>query len=367
MEFKFSNESDHSQQKVPDDKKNQSALVLLLLILVGGFMYIYFFTGLLKPQEAQKAAESPAAAPKIVKMPLPPSGGEVAKPNEKAVATNETPKAVAPAVVASAVPAATPDAAPVAPAAPAKPAPAAVTAPAVKAVPPPPVPKPKEEIKKSAAVKPAEKAHLPAIAPEKKAAAAAPKIEAKKPVAADKKGAPVKEALKKPAANGTPKARVDVSTKPAEGGSWTIVVGSYVLEEALAADLGRVRKSGFEPIVKPGSRKKTAMNRLFVSDFNDRVSAQSTLEKLKQLTSDAFVIEQGGKFAVYAGSYLQGGAANSEKERLKAAGFKTTVNHMDIFIPTQTLSVGPFASKKAADAARGKLKNAGLKATISQP
>ena len=58
MEFKFSNESDNSQQKAPDDKKSQSALVLLLLILVGGFAYIYFFTGLIKPQEAQKAAEA---------------------------------------------------------------------------------------------------------------------------------------------------------------------------------------------------------------------------------------------------------------------------------------------------------------------
>ncbi len=363
MEFKFSNESDNSQQKAPDDKKSQSALVLLLLILVGGFTYIYFFTGLIKPQEAQKAAEAPAAAPKIVKIPLPSSGGEVVKPNEKAVATSEIPK-----VVASAVPAVKPAATPVAPAAPAKPAPAPVAAPIVTAVPPPPALKPKEEIKKSVAANPSEKAHLPAIAPEKKtAAAAAAKIEAKKPAEADKKGAPVKEALKKPTANGTSKAKVDVSTKPAVGGSWSIVVGNYVLEEALAADLGRVRKSGFEPIVKPGNRKKAAMNRLFVSDFNDRASAQSTLEKLKQLTSDAFVIEQGGKFAVYAGSYLQSEAANSEKERLKAAGFKTTVKHIDLAIPSQSLSVGPFTSKKAADIARGKLKNVGLKTTISQP
>ncbi len=362
MEFKFSNESDNSQQKAPDDKKSQSALVLLLLILVGGFTYIYFFTGLIKPQEAQKAAEAPAAAPKIVKIPLPSSGGEVVKPNEKAVATSEIPK-----VVASAVPAVKPAATPVAPASPAKPAPAPVAAPIVTAVAPPPAPKPKEEIKKSAAVKPTEKAHLPATAPEKKAGPAAPKIEAKKTAEADKKGAPVKEALKKPTANGTSKAKVDVSTKPAVGGSWSIVVGNYVLEEALAADLGRVRKSGFEPIVKPGNRKKAAMNRLFVSDFNDRASAQSTLEKLKQLTSDAFVIEQGGKFAVYAGSYLQSEAANSEKERLKAAGFKTTVKHIDLAIPSQSLSVGPFTSKKAADIARGKLKNVGLKTTISQP
>ena len=110
-----------------------------------------------------------------------------------------------------------------------------------------------------------------------------------------------------------------------------------------------------------------AMNRLFVSDFNDRISAQAALEKLQRHTSDAFVIEQGGKFAVYAGSYLKSEAATSEKERLKAVGFATTLKRMDLAIPSQTLSVGPFASKKAADAARGKLHSAGIKTTLSQP
>jgi cell division protein FtsN len=146
-----------------------------------------------------------------------------------------------------------------------------------------------------------------------------------------------------------------------------IIVGDYVLEEALSVDLGRVRKSGLEPIVTPGSRKKAAMNRLFVSEYNNRASAQATLEKLKQLTSDAFVMQQGGTFAVYAGSYLKSEAASSEKERLKAAGVTTTLKRLDLTIPSQTLTVGPFASKKAADAARGKLQGSGLKVTLSQP
>jgi cell division septation protein DedD len=160
---------------------------------------------------------------------------------------------------------------------------------------------------------------------------------------------------------------VEGSTKPAAAGPWTIVVGNYVLEEALSADMGRIRKSGLQPVVKPGSRKKTVMNRLFVSDFPDRASAQPILEKLLRHTSDAFVIDQGGTFALYAGSYLQNQAVNSEKERLKAAGFATTVRHADIAIPSQNLLVGPFTSKKSADAALVKLKSAGLKASLFQP
>ena len=345
MDIKFSSASGNSQQEVPAEKKKQGPLVLLLLILIGGFAYLYFFTGVIKPQEAQKPAEAPVTAAQVVKMPLPPRGGADAQQKEKTVATVETQKSAVPAVVAATAPAVKPVAAPSAPAkpvaAPAKPAAAPVkpaaapVAQAVKAAPTASAPKVKEESKKSATVKPAEKTLLPVTAANKKQiAAVVPKGEVKKPVA---------------------------------GGPWSIVVGDYVLEEALAADLGRVRKSGLEPVVKPGSRKKSVMNRLFVSEFNDRASAQVTLEKLKRHTSDAFVMEQGGKFAVYAGSYLKNEAADSEKERLKSAGFSTTLKRMDLSIPSQTLAVGPFASKKAADAARGKLQRAGLKVTLSQP
>ncbi|MFZ2950157.1 MAG: SPOR domain-containing protein [Desulfuromonadaceae bacterium] len=160
--------------------------------------------------------------------------------------------------------------------------------------------------------------------------------------------------------------KAPVKAKKATAGPWRLLIGNYVLEEALSADMGRVRKAGFEPVVKPSAHKKKSMNRLFVSDFNDRASARSTLEKLKRHTSDAFIIEERGRFSVYAGSYLQSGSANSEKERLKAAGYVTIVKHSTIAIPSQNLSVGPFNSKKAADAARGRLKSAGIQATFMQ-
>jgi cell division septation protein DedD len=334
MDFKFSKGSGDSQhQDAPGEKKKQSSLLVLLLVLIGGFSYIYFFTGLIKPLETQKTAEAPAPAPDVVKMPLPPREGETAKPGGKAPGKTEAPKTTAPALEVAAAPAAKPVAVP------AKPAPAAKPA---------PVPaKPKEEPKKVEAAKPADKKPQPATVPDKKSdKTAVTKTETKRPAAVAKKPA--------------------IADKKTASGPWSLVVGNYVLEETLSADMGRVRKAGFQPLVKPSARKKASMNRLFVSEFNDRASAQSTLEKLKRHTSDAFVIEQGGKFVLYAGSYLQAEAASSEKERLKAAGFTTIVKHADIAIPSQSLSIGPFSSKKAADAARGKLKGAGIKATLSQ-
>lgn len=358
MDFKFSKESGNSQQQeAPGEKKKQSTLLVLLLILVGGFTYIYFFTGLIKPQETQKTTEAPvsASAPEVVKMPLPARDGEPAKPDGKAPVKTEAPKAAtAPAVAAA--PAAVP----------AKPVPAAKVA---------PVPaKPKEEPKKAEAAKPAEKKpQPPPVTVKKEVKAATAKAEAKKPAAdakkpaiAEKKGAVAKEDKKKAGSDTAEKQVTAVTAKTAADGPWVLVVGNYVLEEALSADMGRVRKAGLVPVVKPSARKKTTMNRLLVSEYNDRGTALSTLEKLKRHTSDAFVIEQGGKFVVYAGSYLQSEAASSEKERLKEAGFTTTLKHADIAIPSQSLSVGPFSSKKVADTARGKLKVAGIKASLSQ-
>jgi cell division septation protein DedD len=364
MDFKFSKDSGGTEpREVPGEKKNQSALLVLLLILVGGFTYLYFFTGLIKPQEAQKPAPpQPAAAPQVVKMPLPPRVDEVAKPAEK-----EGEKA------------ATKTAANVAPAPAAAPAPAPVKTPAVKpaaapvkpavapAVPAPAPAKAKVNVQKSEPAKPGDKKPDPAVVANGKPAVPPAKAEAKKSVASDKKSAALpKETAKPPTTAVQTKASPTAAGKKTETGPWSLYVGNYVLGEALSADMGQVRKAGFEPVVKPSARKKTAMNRLFVGDFSERAAAQATLEKLRRQTSDAFVIEQEGKFSLYAGSYLQSESARSEKERLSSAGFSTTIKHIDIEIPSQSLTVGPFSSKKTADSARVKLKNAGIKASLAQ-
>lgn len=347
MDFKFSKNSGDSQpEAAPGETKKQRALLVLLLILVGGFTYIYFFTGLIKPQEENKPAEAPAAAPQVVKMPLPPHENGPATPAGKTPEKAEAPKSAT---------------APVKPAAaPSKPAPVAKAAPAQ-------APAKQKEAPGKAEAKPAEKKPQLVAAAEKKGAA---KAQEKKNAAESKKTAPekkvaaAKEATKKPVSDDKAKSDGGAKSKHAASDSWSIMVGNYVLEEALSTDMGRVRKAGFTPIVKPSARKKTVMNRLLVAEFPDRAEARTTLDKLKRHTSDAFVIEQGGKFAVYAGSYLLDEAVKSEKDRLKAAGFSITVKRVDIAIPSQNLSIGPFKSKKAADAALGKLRNAGIKATL---
>lgn len=360
MDFKFSKgPGDTSLQEPPAEKKSQSALLVLLLLLVGGFSYLYFFTGLIKPPEAPKPVET--AAPPVVKMPLPPRDGGAAAVTDKAKdqARDAAAKAQAPQPTQA-------------------PAVATPVVPVVK-VPPQPLVKPKVESQKPELAKTVEKKPVPAPAGDKQSQkAVVAKVEEKKPVSekkplvtAKKTETEVKPANKKPADRTVKHKKSTVAataaTKEGAGDSWSLLVGNYVLEEALSVDLGRVRKAGLTPVVKAGARKKSAMNRLLFAEFTDRDAAQSAIAKLKRHTSDAFMIEQGGKQFVYAGSYLLDARAASEKERLNAAGFSVTLKRADVTIPTQSLTVGPFNDKKAADAALSKLKSVGIKATPVHP
>ncbi|HEY3308571.1 MAG TPA: SPOR domain-containing protein [Desulfuromonadaceae bacterium] len=351
MDFKFNKDSEDSPKAAsPGNKGNQNILLVVLLVLVAGFAYIYFFTGLIKPQVENKPAEPPA--PQVVKNPLPPRSGDVAKgiapaavpgaPKELASPTAEKPE---PPKVAQAIPA------PVAP----KESPKDLS----KKLEPP-----KTEVKKPLP-QPAQKPGPKVVsrnddkkqAPEKKQ----PKIVEQKVAAAPKPIKPVnREVVKKPLPVVKDKQQ---PAKEAQGSGvrFTVVVGSYLLEDALAPNLALIRKAGLEASVTTGARKKTTMNRLLLGEYKDRNAAQAELEKLKRYTSDAFIMDHAGKPAVYAGSYLLDERASSEKERLAAAGFSLALKKAEVAIPTKKLTAGTFTSKKAAEAALKKLKDAGVK------
>jgi cell division septation protein DedD len=360
MDIKFSKDSTGSQQPAVDNKGKQNVLLVVLLVMVGAFAYIYFFTGLIKPVPEQKLAESPAVS-QVVKQPLPSPDG--AAPRTDTVAGEEKKDAAAPAA---------PVAAP-APVAPVKP----VVQEAAKA---------KEEQKAVEEAKPAVKKPLPAAG---KAGAKKPvQVEKKQPAVAaiipqpakavEKKAADVKKPVEKKAAAGTAVAKVrkdqhktvkneaSAAAGLTGSGPWTVLVGNYVLEEAMATDLARVRKAGLDAYVVPGAQKKTHMNRLQLAEFTDRDSAQAELTRLKRLTSDAFMIDNAGMHVVFAGSYLLDTRAASEKERLAAGGFKLTVKRVDVSIPTKSLTAGSFAEKREAEGVLKKLRAAGVKAALSR-
>lgn len=380
MDFKFSKDTDGAtspKQDASGESNRQTALLLVLLMLVGGFGYVYFFTDLVKPQTVQKPAEVPA--PQVVKKPLPAANAPAAQRVTGSPATvppvasekkdGASPVKAEPAKVAQTVPV-TPAAKEQAKAVqePMKPEPAKSDA--AK-----PLPAPADTKAQKMPVSPKTAANKPATV-EQKAAAAAEKKSVTAGVA-DKKTAVDKGAAgrDKTATSSTTKSfkpKIKTAKKLAavavkeSAGPWTVLVGNYMLEDAMAADMARIRKTGLQAAIQPGARKKTSMHRLLLAEYADRSTAQAELEKLKKHTSDAFVLGQGGKFAVYAGSYLLDDRAASEKERLAAAGFALTLRRAEVAIPSRSLTAGTFSDKSAAEAAVAKLKSAGLKASLQR-
>ncbi len=362
MDIKFSKDAGSNPPKAAvEDKGKQNVLLIVLLILVAGFGYVYFFTGLIKPMQDQKIAEAPPAS-QVIKKPLPASDGKPAKLAEDGSAAKKGSPPLKPEAATTV---------PVSPSA--KPVEMAAVKPVV-------------EPKKAETHQVVVKKPLPvaAKAGENKSAPGAKKL----PVRAMQKPVPTKDvekksiAIKQPAAKSSAGAAAPsqhkknvqkfvkkepvVSGLAAVSGRWTVLVGNYVLEEAMATDLARVRKAGLEAYVVPGTLKKTHMNRLQLAEFTDRASAQIDLDKLKRVTSDAFMIDKAGMHTVYAGSYLLDARALSEKERLAAAGFSLTLKRVDVAIPSKDLTAGSFTDKKKAEDVLHKLRAAGVKATLTR-
>ncbi|HQB38862.1 MAG TPA: SPOR domain-containing protein, partial [Deltaproteobacteria bacterium] len=186
----------------------------------------------------------------------------------------------------------------------------------------------------------------------------------KAPTAAKTAGAPADTKSAKAVSKPSRKAAAAKAKAKADSGLWTLLVGSYVIESNMSADMAKVKKAGFDPSIKPGIRKKTTMNRLMLAEYGDKGAANSELQKLKRHTSDAFIIGHGSKHTVYAGSYLLDSRAKSEKERLAAAGYALSVRRVEVSIPSKKLTTGVFSDRKSAEAALKKLKAVGLKASL---
>lgn len=353
MDFKFSKGEDKAASEASaSPKKSQNALVLLFIVLVGGMSYIYFGTDLLKTDEKPAPVAAPPA--KVAKLPLPQREGSAPVIAAKA-AEKKKEAAPAPPVAAAPVPSAAKAAAPVPVA---KPADASKKTEPAHVAEKPPIPLPA-----------AEKKSLPVIAgkpDEKKVSVAAKKVSSAETNSEAARPPGKKNASAQPATAGQTRNKASEQEDTVAEGPWYVLVGSYSLEEELSVAMGRVRKAGFDPRITTGVRTKNKMNRLLLSEFDDPDAAHAALDKLKQVTSDAFIIDHGGKHAVYAGSYLLTERATAEKMRLSSAGFTVTLKRTEIAIPTQVLSVGPYTTKQGASVAMNTLRKSGLKSSLTR-
>ncbi len=342
MDFKFDKGTagDTAATQGQQDKGRQTILLIVLLLLLGGFGYLYFFTGLIRPQE-QPA--QPPSSPQILKQPLPPREGTPAP----------LPVAAAPAST-------------VAPAAAAKPA-VPGKAPATTAA-PKPAPKPASTPVVPASLAAPKKPVQPAASPTGRKPAAGVVKQALPAVAPAKKGEPVKPVARvrgvahKQAAKKTARAETSVKRplRVKAGGPWILVVGSYRLEERLAADMARVKELGLNPVMTTGRRRVSTMYRLKYGEYSDRIASQQAVSQLKKQTGDGFAIPSGGNYEVFAGSYAVLAGAQAEQRHLAAAGITVTIKKVQVGVPTRQLTAGTFTDRAAAEAALRRLKQAGI-------
>lgn len=312
MDFKFNSKTTEDETSVqPQEKGRQTGMLVLLLLLLGGFGYIYFFTGLIRPQEQPPAPPQPPA--QVAKQPLPARDGV---PTEVKKATEQASQVVPLAAV------------------PAEPKAAAA-----------PVVKPDE--KKPVPVKPIAK-------PEPVKAVPAPAVKKVEPVKPD---VPVKQA---DVAAATAKAAPKPAAPIKKNGPWTVVAGIYVVEEVLAADLSKLRKAGLTPLMTIGPKRPVSMHRLFYSDYKDKEQAHQAVEMLRNKAGDGFTVQRGDKYEVYAGSYAVQSGAQLEQQRLAASGIAVTVKKIMVPLASRKLTAGTFTDRKTAEEALRKLKGAGI-------
>lgn len=351
---------------------NSRLLLLVLLLLVAVFGYLFYFTDLIKPRQEAQAPEPVQTGQ--VKQPIPPrpegqpSG---AAPAEQAKPTEVTPPATVPPEPAKAAPEQkAPEKGKTEPPASVKPA-----APAAKKEQPKPAEPPKAPVAKTEQPKPAAPAMAPANAKQKAlpskteakqkaVASTAGAKEAKKTTTAPvkPKTAAVKTAVKKAAT--AVKAQAADRASAAETGEYTLRIGEYVVPTAMEKDKAKVRDAGLTPVVKEGSKKKEPMVRLFFGEFADQETARKELQRLRDATVEGFVLKEGGKYRVYAGSYFVEERAVKEQERLEALGFRLTLRKAGVSVPTLLLTAGKYASRGEAVKDVAKLKKKGLSPAV---
>lgn len=315
-------------------------------------------------------------------------------PAREAVADPEpAPAAQVPALGQKPVPAAVAAPEPAVPAAPrptpkiAAPAPSPVPAarPAISV--PAPVPESKKAAAKPAgasapaaqkAVPAAAAKPLPVAAPGASAAVASASVSArpsKTPATPGKQANPATQA--KPAiqvaqvAKTTAKPVAQVApAKPAampadEIAVYTLQIGEFVMKLALADAVKKVEDAGLKPMVGKGPKKKEPRIRLYYGERANEQLAKKEVEQLRSNKVDAFFLkEAGGKYRIYAGSYIDEKAAEKERQRIAPQGVKVTLKPVLVSFPSYLVLAGSFSTRAAAEARAADFVKQGLKVEV---
>jgi len=303
-------------------------LLIILLLLVSVFGYLYLFTGLFGNHAKSPAEPVPNV---VLKKPMPPrpqQTGEVKTDKAEAVVQQGVKPPIAHPVTSQPAPAH--------PAIENKSKPGQLLAKSETAKPPVAKPHPNLQAKT-----------MPTVP-----AKAAGKVDP------EKAGKASGTSLAKP-----PKAAAPSALKTGKD-KFTLLIGVYVLEKSMATEKAKLKAAGLSPLTGKGPIKMEPMTRLFVGEFDNRAQATEELQRLRELTRDAFILPGKDKYTVYAGSYFTKGRAESELNRLIKQGVKPIIQKTEAPVSTIRLTAGSFSSRKEAEEKSLSLKKQGIKASI---
>lgn len=287
-------------QSQPQERKSSVSRLLLLVLILVAGAAALFFS--FAPTDEPPVAQTPPAATK--KQPI-------ASPSPPEQPAQQVAPAAATAVPAEKV---------AQPEAPAAPAPVTPTPESQSAVEETPVAKPQETVS-AAAPRPVERP-----------AEVAPAISQAKPQA------------------------------PAAGPKYRILAGAFLQHSHLTDAERRIEGLGYPVRVVPVKRRMS-MTRLKLGTY-PAAEARSRLAELQAAAPEAFLVAEGGKLAVYAGSFSSPQQARSAAAELLAQGWEVRESAAEVEVSLQQLSCGPFTGYSSAKSAAERIRDAGLAAMV---
>jgi len=209
----------------------------------------------------------------------------------------------------------------------------------------------------AAAVAPPAVAARPSKTPAKPGKPATPATQAKQV-------AQVAKATAKPAAQITP-AKLAKAMPADEIAVYTLQIGEFVMKSALADAVKKVEDAGLKPMVGKGPKKKEPRIRLYYGERANLQLAKKEVEQLRSTKVDAFFLkEAGGKYRIYAGSYIDEKAAEQERQRIAPQGVKVTLKPVLVSFPSYLVLAGSFSTRAAAEARAADFVKQGLKVEV---
>jgi hypothetical protein len=145
-------------------------------------------------------------------------------------------------------------------------------------------------------------------------------------------------------------------------GDYTIDAGAFMLHSNQVAVENKLHQLGFEPRLT-AAKQMEHMTRLRVGAF-PAAEARARLQEVDLLAPGSFLVAEGDKLVLYAGSYYTLDKARIIADRLFVKGVLVKEEQVEVPVPVHLVSFGDFTDLESARKAAEKARAAGLEVNV---